>query len=301
MEQQMTDWCEGIPRMVALAERFAAEGQMNLNKVLEAAVYAQTRRAAWRYRPEVTAGRMQAELEASIQFLKREELAPDLVDALEKGYQGLVEQRNTDLPLRDAPDAFVCRTCGHIAMKAAPDRCPDCGSWPGRFRKFVAFFNGDNIEPINPVEVIRLFARNAEDLERLVDGLSEEQLTQIPAENEWSIRDHVAHFYDAQEMLDTRLELMLNHEDPELTAVAIYDYAAEEEGRPATTGGMLAEFLDLRTQSISQLQSLPLKDLWRTGRHSEFGRITILRQVAYLAYHEQTHLAEIEALRRRFA
>ncbi|MCJ7536942.1 MAG: hypothetical protein MUO57_15545 [Anaerolineales bacterium] len=30
------------------------------------------------------------------------------------------------------------------------------------------------------------------------------------------------------------------------------------------------------------------------------GRITILRQVAYLAYHEQTHLPEIEALRERF-
>ncbi len=66
MEQQLTDWCEGIPRMVALAERFAAEGQMNLNKLLEAVVYAQTRRAAWRYRPEVNAGRMQAELAASL-------------------------------------------------------------------------------------------------------------------------------------------------------------------------------------------------------------------------------------------
>ena len=301
MEKQTTDWCEGIPGMVALAERFAAEGQMNLNKLLEAAVYAQTRRAAWRYRPVVTPGRMQAELEASIQFLKREGLADELVDALKKGYQGLVEQRNTDLPLSEAPDTFVCRTCGHLAMKAAPDHCPDCGSWPGRFRKFVAFFNGDNIEPINPVEVIRLFARNAQDLDRLVNGLSEEQLTQIPAENEWSIRDHVAHFYDALEMLDTRLELMLKHEDPELTAVAIYDYATEEKGRPATTGGMLAEFLDLRAQSIAELEALPLMDLWRTGRHSEFGRITILRQVAYLAYHEQTHLAEIEALRRRFA
>jgi rubrerythrin len=301
MEQQTTKWSEGIPRMVALAERFAGEGQMNLNKLLEAAVYAQTRRAAWRYRPEVTAESMQAELETSLQFLKREGITSELVEALEKGYQGLVEQRSTDLPLSDAPDAFVCRTCGHLTMDAAPNRCPDCGSWPGRFRKFVAFFNGDNIEPINPVEVIYLFSRNAEDLESLVHGLSEEQLTQTPAENEWSIRDHVAHFYDAQEMLDTRLELMLKHDDPELTAVAIYDYATEEVGRPENTADMLAEFLDLRTQSIAQLESLPLKDLWRTGRHSEFGRITILRQVAYLAYHEQTHLAEIEALRGRFS
>ncbi len=297
MEKQTTDWCEEIPRMVALAERFAAEGQMNLNKLLEAAVYAQIRRAAWHYSPEVTTGRMQAELAVSLQFLKQDGIATELVGALEKGYQGLIEQRSTDLPLSDAPDVFICRTCGHLAMNAAPERCPDCASWPGRFRKFVAFFNGDNAEPINPLEVIRLFAYNAEQLERLVIGLSEEQLIQKPAKNEWSIRDHVAHFYDAQEMLDTRLDLMINYDDPELSAVAIYEYATEEKARPATTGNMLAEFLDQRARSIAQLESLPLKDLWRTGRHTEFGQITILRQVAYLAFHEQTHLPEIEALR----
>jgi hypothetical protein len=158
----------------------------------------------------------------------------------------------------------------------------------------------DNMDVINPVEVIRLFAKNAKDLEGLVSGLSEEQQAQKPAPDEWSIREHVAHFYDAQEMLDTRLELMLKHDDPELVALAIYEGAGEDEGRPETTAGLLAEFLALRARSITVLEGLPLKDLWRTGRHTEFGRITILRQVAYLAYHEQTHLPEIEALRARF-
>ncbi len=300
MTQQSTDWSEGIPRLVALAERFSSEGHMNLNKLLEAAVYAQTRRAAWRYRPLVTKEAMPAELEASLQFLNQEEVGQELLETLENGYQGLLDSEVNEFQIVDAPDAFVCRTCGYIVMKTVPERCPVCGSWAGRFRKFTATFNMDNMEPINPVAVISLFARNAEDLEEQVAGLSESQLTQKPAPNEWSIREHVAHFYDAQEMLDTRLELMLNHDDPELVALAIYEHAGEEIGRPDTTDGLLAEFLDLRTESIALLKSLPLKDLWRTGRHSEFGRITILRQVAYLAYHEQTHLPEIEALRNRF-
>ncbi|MCJ7695405.1 MAG: ClbS/DfsB family four-helix bundle protein, partial [Anaerolineaceae bacterium] len=92
---------------------------------------------------------------------------------------------------------------------AVPDRYPDCGSWPGLFRKFVAAFNMDNMDLINLVEVISLFARNAEELEQLVTGLSEAQLAKKPPQKDWSIRDHVAHFYDAQEMLDTRLDLML--------------------------------------------------------------------------------------------
>ncbi len=200
-----------------------------------------------------------------------------------------------------APDCFVCRTCGYLSFSEAPDHCPDCGSWPGRFRKFVAVFNMDNYEPIDPMKVIQLFARNAEDLAGLVNGLTEDVLTKKPGENEWSLRDHIAHFYDAQEMLDTRLDLMLKYDDPELEAMAIYENAAEGEGRPAATQDMLNQFLANRRQSITTLEGLPLKDLWRTGRHSEFGRITVIRQVAYLAYHEQTHLPEIENLRQRFS
>jgi hypothetical protein len=83
--------------------------------------------------------------------------------------------------------------------------------------------------------------------------------------------------------------------------MAIYENADQSEGRPAETIEMLNQFLELRGRSIALLEGLPLKDLWRTGRHSEFGTITIIRQVAYLAYHEQTHLPEIEALHQQFA
>ena len=44
-------------------------------------------------------------------------------------------------------------------------------------------------------------------------------------------------------MLDTRLDLMLKYEDPELEALALYENAAEEEGRPAVTEDMLNRFL----------------------------------------------------------
>ncbi len=44
------DWPLELGRLVALAERCASEGQMNLNKLIEAAVYAQVRRVGWRFR-----------------------------------------------------------------------------------------------------------------------------------------------------------------------------------------------------------------------------------------------------------
>jgi rubrerythrin len=283
-------------RLVALAERCASEGQMNLNKLLEAAVYAMTRRAGWRHRPKVTQETMQEELANAIRQLKDEGTAPALFSALEVGLQALAARRGSDLLAEEAPDVFVCRTCGRTALGAPPERCPDCGSWPDRFRKFVAIFGDDNQEPTDPPAVLALLERNAEALEKLLGTLGEEDLGRPPSPGDWSIREHVAHFYDTQEMLDTRVDQMLRHDDPDLTPLAVYELATEADRHPASTHAMLAEFRERRARCVARLRSLPLADLWRTGRHPEFGRLTILRQAAYLAHHEQTHLPEIEAL-----
>jgi len=295
------DWPYELGRLVALAERCASEGQMNLNKLVEAAVYAHVRRAGWQFRPQISAATLPPELQAGLQFLKQADAAPELVAALEIGRQALAGHRHADLLLTEAPDVFVCRTCGHVALGAPPDRCPDCGAWPGRFRKFVAFFNGDNIEPVNPVEVLAMLTRNAEDLSHLVEGLSEEAASRAPAGSDWSIRDHVAHFSDTQDMLDTRMELMLTEDNPELTAIPVFEFATDAERHPASARALLAAFRAKRARCVARLEALPLKDLWRTGRHPEFGQLTILRQAAYLACHEQTHLPEVEALRKQVA
>lgn len=296
MTNQETNKLHEIGRMIALAERCASEGQMNLNKTLEAIVYAQVRRAGWDYRPKVTAKTMQAELAKCLDDMRQADKLPGLVEVLETGLRALEEQRHADLLIEEAPDVFVCRTCGHAALEAAPERCPDCGAWPGNFRKFVAFFNRDNAEPGNPSDVLKLLQQNAVDLERLTGSLSEEQLMRKPAVNVWSIRDHIAHFYDTQVMLDARVKLMLEHDNPELAAMAVYEFATDEGRHPTTAHEILAAFVAKRTKCVANLQALPIKELWRPGRHPEFGQLTVLRQAAYLAYHELAHLPEIEEL-----
>ncbi|TEU22351.1 MAG: DUF664 domain-containing protein [Anaerolineales bacterium] len=285
-----------IARLTALAERFAAEGQMSLNKLAEAAVYAHIRRAGWQYRPQITTDSMQAELASAIQALKQNGASPDLITAMEIGLQALQSERGADLLREEAPDVFVCRVCGHTALGQPPEHCPDCGAWPGQFRKFVAFFNRDNIEPLNPTSVLDLLEENATALARLVDGLSEETMDRKPADGGWSIRDHIAHFYDTQGMLDTRVELMLTYDNPDLAAMAVYEFATEEDRHPPTARGTLEEFRQKRAACVARLRERPLQDLYRTGQHPEFGELTILRQAAYMAFHEQAHLPEIEAL-----
>jgi len=292
---------DDIGPWVALSERFAAEGEMNLSKLLDAAAYARVRRAGWLHRPLVTKATMAQELDISIDRLVALGADEDLIASLKLGSEKLARQEHRDLLVEESPDVFVCRTCGHIASRWSPAHCPDCGSWPGRFRKFVPVFNADNAEPTNPMSVLALLASNAGDLESLVGDLPDEVCARRPSPNIWSIREHVAHFYDAQETLDNRIDRMLAGDDPDLAVLSIFELASQEELHPAMTADMLAEFLRKRASCVARLEALPLRDLWRTGRHAEFGRITILRQANYMACHEQTHLPDIEQLRPQFA
>ena len=102
--------------------------------------------------------------------------------------------------------------------------------------------------------------------------------------------------YDTQEMLDDRVNLMLEYDDPDLTAVTVFELATETERHPQTVHSIMEAFSQKRLPCVKRLCARSLNDLYRTGQHPGFGQITILRQAAYLAYHEQAHLPEIEAL-----
>jgi rubrerythrin len=288
-----------LGRLAALARRFASEGQMNLNKLIEGALYASTRRAGWEYRPGITAAAMEAELAAAVDFLREQRLSRDLLPVLEAGRRALVEQREGDLLFGEAPDAYVCRVCGHMALGAAPQRCPDCGARTAAFRRFVAISGWDNTDPVNPAEILQLLAQAADDLSNLVEGLDEERAAGAPRGSDWSIRDHVAHLSYVQDLLDARVDVMLEYENPVLAATPASELPTSGGPGTPTFGDVLGVFLEKRRRSLDRLKGLPLRDLWRTGRHPEFGQITVLRQAAYVADHEQTHLQEIESLLQR--
>ena len=291
---------EDLGRLLALAEMLAEEGQMNLNKLIEAVVFAQLRQAGWRQMAGRAGNDLLEEFKEARRLLESADHGLDLLAALRAGCKHLEEGTSGDLAIEAAPDAFVCRSCGHLSLGEAPAHCPDCGAWPGRFRRFVAMFNGDNYEPVDPTLILDLLVDNAERLAELTESLSEDLLSRKPNGDTWSIREHVSHFYDTQEMLERRMELILSREEPDLSAAAPYISATENEGRPSSTCEILESFCKRRKASVARLRTQSLKDLWRSGNHPEFGRISLLRQICYFAFHEQTHLPAVEALRNRY-
>ena len=66
--------------------------------------------------------------------------------------------------------------------------------------------------------------------------------------------------------------------------------------RPPTTEEIFKTYYDSRQKVLTKLESLPLRNWWRTGEHEEFGPLTIKQQASYFASHEVTHFPQIESL-----
>lgn len=274
-----------LARAAALSLYCGAEGQINLHKLLEAAIYSIPRRSA-----VGRTGLALANLAFTIEELRTLGLAPELAAALERGAE---IAKSGGVPLTDAtPDVFVCRVCGHTALAAAPERCPTCGAWPATFRRFMGIFNVDNPEPLASLV---LLAQGPDMVESLIGDLAEEITTRTPAYGEWSIQRALQHLVDAQDVFAGRLERMLTEENPPVAVEFVWTKASQTQ----TTRALLADFRRKRAATVARLEELPMKAWGRTGRHDEFGTVTVLHQAGYFAYHEAFHLPDFVVKRRQ--
>ena len=111
----------------------------------------------------------------------------------------------------------------------------------------------------------------------------------------WSPYDVVGHLIHG-ERTDwmPRVEHLLAH--GEAVPFPVFDRFAQFE---ASQGRALAELLDtfstLRADSLRRLADLQLTaaDLDRTGRHPEFGRVTLSQHLATWVVHDLDHLVQI--------
>lgn len=284
-------WADVVSLAVALAAKLEGEGQYNNAKLLRAACDSMTRRAGYeRDLPSDKAG-LESAIQDAIAGLASQGVETDLLAALKRGAAAMQAGR---LPLIDeTPHPYVCRTCGHALLGQPANQCPTCGAWPATFQRFLPVYWLDELEPFAALERLRQTPR---DLATLLNGLPEEALSREPADGGWSMRHVVSHLRDAQGVLRARLELMLGQDNPSLSSQAVFEWAAREEAQPPTTQEILDDYRVTRQEILATLESIPLRDWWRAGRHEEFGKVTIRQQVSYFAAHESTHLPQIEWL-----
>ncbi|UCF97014.1 MAG: DinB family protein [Spirochaetaceae bacterium] len=290
-----------LSRLIAASEDLTDHGMMNLQKLIEALVFAIVRVEARSYRREAEPAERIHEIDRIVHALPAKAIPQAFREVVAGATKRYTTDPKGDLPYVEAPDVFVCRSCGYIAVAEAPDLCSECGAATGVFRRFQGMFNGDNAEPEDPSMLIDLLDENARKLETLVSGLEEADFTRRPLAGRWSIRDHVTHFYDAQAILIQRVSLILTKDTPLLRTEVPYETATDSKGRPAETKEILRMFLDDRKGFTTRLRTLTLADLWRRGHHEDFGLVSVMHQVKYFAQHEQAHMGTVTQLRRAVA
>jgi hypothetical protein len=93
-----------------------------------------------------------------------------------------------------------------------------------------------------------------------------------------------------------RIDLFLKEENPVLESKAVFAWARDENERPPSVREIFDAYQSSRREMVAKLEAIPLADWWRTGRHEEFGVVSIKQQVSYFASHELTHLPQIKRL-----
>ncbi len=289
---EKSEWTHVLLHLLALALRLEGEGQYNLAKLARAAADSISRRAAWELALPTDKESLANEIEHVATSLSRNDVDEGLLTALRKGTSAMTEGR---LPLiHETPHPYVCRTCGHLRLGEAAEKCPTCGAWAGTFQWFPPVYW---LEALDPPAALERLRQTPLEIAALLEGLSEEAMTWSPQGGGWAIRNVVSHLRDAQGVLDFRLDLFLKEEHPTLESKAVFEWATREEERPPSTLEIFATYQATRAKILTRLEGLPFVDWWRTGRHEEFGSVSIKQQVSYFASHELTHLPQIESLR----
>lgn len=295
MTTDRPDWADTLVHLLALASRLEGEGQYNLAKLMRATADSLSRQAAYRVALPAGGDALAADIKQTAAVLSRLGVNAEMLSALR---QGASMMAGGGIPLIDiAPHPHVCRTCGYLLLGEPEMKCPTCDAWPDTYQRFMPNYWFDALEP--PAALARLRQTPIEVAE-LLEGLSEAQLSHPPEAGGWAIRNILTHLRDAQGVLAFRVDLFMKEKHPILESKAVWTWATNEGDRPPAALEIFGDYEASRTETLDVLEQAPLTAWWRTGRHEEFGILTLRQQVSYFAAHEVTHLSQIGGLRRQW-
>jgi hypothetical protein len=104
----------------------------------------------------------------------------------------------------------------------------------------------------------------------------------------------VCHLRDAEEMFGQRFETILANDEPALPDAGPADrWARDRQYRRQDAAAALAHFRRRRGESLETLIGLAPAEWQRGGERRAYGRLTIDRLVALMAWHDDNHLEQL--------
>ncbi|ASN79908.1 DinB family protein [Deinococcus ficus] len=148
---------------------------------------------------------------------------------------------------------------------------------------------------VNLEHSLALLDRTPATLTALLSGLPEGWLHANEGEGTWSPFDVLGHLVDGERVnWLPRLRVILEH--GEAGTFAPFDrFAHLNANGHRSVDDLLAEFTRLRGENVAAVRALHLTpaDLARTGRHPEFGPVTLGQLIATWTAHDLAHLVQV--------
>jgi hypothetical protein len=145
-------------------------------------------------------------------------------------------------------------------------------------------------------DLIARLARQAETIQRLVRGVTDEQARWKPASDQWSMLEVINHLAD-EEIEDFRahLDFILHHPDQPWPRIDPQAWVVERGYNRRAIGESLARFLAARRESLDWLRRLDSPD-WDATFEAPFGRISAGDMAASWAAHDLLHTRQLVEL-----
>ncbi len=117
----------------------------------------------------------------------------------------------------------------------------------------------------------------------------------------WSPRQVAFHLLDTEIIYSTRFRKILAEDDAELPAFDQERWAAAcSDGRDLANA--LSAFEALRQDNVALLRAAATAPaaLGRSGRHPEYGRLTLRDHLLHISYHDHNHAEQIRREREKY-
>ena len=149
-------------------------------------------------------------------------------------------------------------------------------------------------EDLRLEEAVAILERTPAAVAALLDGLPETWLRATEGERTWSPYDVVGHLVHGEraDWLGRARHIVSGDQSP-FTPFDRRAQFRESEGK--SLGELLSEFTELRGRNLAELLEMKLGegDLARTGRHPDFGEVTLGQLLAAWVVHDLDHVAQI--------
>ncbi len=147
--------------------------------------------------------------------------------------------------------------------------------------------------PINKTQLVTQAAQTYEALEKLLTGLSPEQMTTPGALGDWSAKDVLGHLYEWQQMFFRWYEAGLRGENPAVPAegykwsqIPALNQKIYETYRDSPLAEIWANFRASHAKTLALIESLSDEALTTPGLYSWMNQNSL---IAYLAANTSSH------------